>query len=41
MAVPLLTNQAVFDNISLVKIDAHCMLSLFLRPYCLPPSPRF
>ena len=39
MAVPLLTNQAVFNNISLVKIDAHCMLALFLRPYCLPHSP--
>ena len=41
MAVPFLTNQAVFDNISSVKIDAYCMLSLFLRPYWLPHSPRF
>ena len=41
MAVPLLTNQAVFDNISLVKIKARCMLSLFIRPDCLPPSPQF
>ena len=41
MAVSLLTNQAVFDNISLVKTEASCMLALFLRRYCLPPSPRF
>ena len=37
MAVALLTNQAVFDNISLVKIEAFCMLALFLRFICLPP----
>ena len=41
MAVLLLSNQAVFDSISLVKIEARCMLALFLRPYCLSPSPRF
>ena len=39
MAVALLTNQAVFDNISLVKIEAFCMLDLFLRSICLPPPP--
>ena len=26
-----LTNQAVFDNISLVKIEARCMLALLHR----------
>ena len=36
-----LTNQAVFDNISLVKTETSCMLALFLHHYCLPPSPRF
>ena len=41
MAVALLTNQAVFDNISLVKIEARGMLALFLRFYCLPPPFRF
>ena len=41
MAVALLTNQAVFDNISLVKIEARGMLALFLRFYCLPPPLRF
>ena len=41
MAVALLTNQAVFDNISLMKIDAHCILVLFLRFYFLPPPPQF
>ena len=41
MTVALLTNQAVFDNISLMKIEAHCMLALFLRFYFLPPPPRF
>ena len=39
--ITLLTNQAVFDNISLVKIEARCMLALFLCFYCLPPPPRF
>ena len=37
MAVALLTDQAIFDNISLVKIEAFCMLALFLRFICLPP----
>ena len=37
MAVALLTNQAVFDNISLVKIEAFCMFALFLRFICLLP----
>ena len=41
MTVALLTNQAVFDNISLAKIEARCMLALFLRFYCLPPPLRF
>ena len=31
MAVALLTNQAVFDNIYLLKIEARCMLAFFLR----------
>ena len=31
MTVVLLTNQTVFDNISLVKIEAFCMFALFLR----------
>ena len=37
MTVALLTNQAVFGNISLVKIEPFCMLALFLRFICLPP----
>ena len=37
IVVALLTNQAVFGNISLVKIEAFCMLNLFLRSICLPP----
>ena len=37
MAVALLTNQAVFDNISLVKIEAFCMFALFLCFICLLP----
>ena len=41
MVAALLTNQAVFDDISLVKIEAGCMLALFLHIYCLPPPPRF
>ena len=41
MAVALLTNQAVFDNISLMKIEAHCMLSLLLRFYFLLLYPDF
>ena len=41
MAVALLTNQAVFDDISLMKIEAHRMLALFLRFYFPPPPPRF
>ena len=41
MAAALLTNQAVFDNVSLVKIEARCMLEVFLRCYCLPSPPRF
>ena len=36
MAVALLTNQAVFDNMSLVKIEAFCLLALFLHFICLP-----
>ena len=40
MAVALLTNQAAFDNISLVKIETRCMLALFLRFYCLFPPPQ-
>ena len=40
MAVALLTNQAMFDNISLVKIEARCM-PLFFRFYCLLAPPRF
>ena len=39
--IALLTNQAVFDNISLVKIQARRMLALFLCFYCVPPPPRF
>ena len=39
--IALLTNQAVFDNISLVKIEARRMLALFLCFYCVPPPPRF
>ena len=31
MAAALLTNQAVFDDISLMKIEASRMLGLFLR----------
>ena len=31
MAVAFVTNQAVSDNISLVKIEARCMLALLLR----------
>ena len=41
MAAALLTNQAVFDNISLMKIEAHCMLALFLCFYFLLPPPQF
>ena len=41
MAVALLTNQAVFGNISLVKIEARYMLALFLHFCGLPPPPRF
>ena len=39
LAVALLTNQAVYDNIYLVKIEAPCMLALFLCFYCLRPPP--
>ena len=39
MVVALLTNQAVFDNISFVKIEAFCMLALSLCFICLPPPP--
>ena len=31
MTVALSINQAVFDNISLVKTEAFCMLALFLQ----------
>ena len=40
LAVALLTNQAVYDNISLVKIEAPRMLALFLSFYRLRPPPR-
>ena len=40
MAVALLTNRAMFDNISLVKTEARCM-PLFFRFYCLLAPPRF
>ena len=36
VAVALLTNQAVFGNLSLVKIEAFCMLALLLHFICLP-----
>ena len=36
-----LTNQTVFDDMSLEKIEARCMMALFLRFYCLPRLPRF
>ena len=39
MAVALLTNKAVFESISLVKIEARRMLALFLRFCCLHPHP--
>ena len=35
MTVGLSINQAVFDNISLVKIEAFCMHALFLQFICL------
>ena len=41
MAVALVTNQSVFDNMSLAKIEAHCMHALFLSFYCVPPQPQF
>ena len=34
MAVALSTNQAVFDNMSLVKIETRYTLDLFRRFYC-------
>ena len=37
----VLTNEAVFANISLMKIEAHCMFSMFLHIYFLPPPPQF
>ena len=37
MAVALLTNQAVFDNISLVKIEARRMLAN-VSSFLLSPS---
>ena len=37
MAVTLLTNQAIFDNISLMKIEAYLIHPLFLCFYFLPP----
>ena len=40
LAVALLTNRAVYDNTYLVKIEAPCMLALFLCFYCLHPPPR-
>ena len=40
MAIAVLTNQVVFDNISFMKIEAHRMLALFLRFYFLPPPSR-
>ena len=41
MVVALLTNQAVFDNVFFVKIEARCMFALFLSFCCVPPPPRF
>ena len=41
MAVALLTNQAVFYNMSLLNNEARLILALFLRFYCLTPPPRF